>query len=391
MKSNATNLEAKSLAHICPRSHYTNGMQYQENMLAIQNISDGYKVIIISDNLYFDEGVLAKTSAECELLESGSILHRLSLYDESHKTKLSAKLLAGLKCLKILARWKPRIILFHGFSLIELTFVIAYKAVNPGVKLYLDSHSDKYNDQTWKSSAKTILLKKAFTIYWMAFKNYIDKIFYISLDCKDYLTKVYGLNEDKMDFLPLGGIILEEMEYKDVRTKTRIEYKYEQQDVLFIHAGKFNKQKLTLELLNAFTSIPNKNARLILAGVLNEDVKEKAMEIILKDQRILYIGWQDGKNLQRLLCASDCYIQPGTQSATLQSAICCRLPIIIAPHKSHYSYMNGNGFFVLNCKEMEYAIRRMLDKHTRTIMSKNSMKIATQLLDYTVIASKLYK
>lgn len=366
-------------------------MQYQENMLANQNVQDGYKVIIISDNLHFKGGVLTKTSAGLEPLDSGGIVYRLSLYNKRCQTNLCAKVSAGLKCLAIMAHWKPDIILFHGLNLIELTFVIAYKIAKPKTKLYLDSHSDKYNDQAWKSEAKTLFLKTTFLIYWMAIKKCINKIFYISIDCKDYLTEIYGLKEDEMEFFPLGGQILGDEEYETARAHTRAMHEYKQKDVLFVHAGKFSKEKLTLELLNAFTLIASKNAKLILAGALDEGIKKEALDIISKDQRILYLGWQDGKKLQKLLCASDCYIQPGTQSATLQSAICCRLPIIVAPHRSHYSYMKGNGLFVRNSRDLKYAIEKMLEKHAREQMAQNSAKISMQILDYKKIASRLYE
>ena len=78
--------------------------------------------------------------------------------------------------------------------------------------------------------------------------------------------------------------------------------------------------------------------------VLKQDVEDEMKRLISQDNRIRFVGWQSADELRRLLCAAEVYVQPGTQSATMQMALCCRCAVVLDDVLSHEPYINGNGW-----------------------------------------------
>ena len=66
------------------------------------------------------------------------------------------------------------------------------------------------------------------------------------------MQEVYGFPQDKLIFLPLGGMILPREEYESIRRETRDRYQIEDGKVCLIHSGKLDPSKRTLELLDAY-------------------------------------------------------------------------------------------------------------------------------------------
>ena len=121
-------------------------------------------------------------------------------------------------------------------------------------------------------------------------------------------------------------------------------------------------------------------------------MKSKLEPLIEKDKRVNFAGWKVADELIEYLCAADLYVQPGSQSATLQNAICCGCPIMLYPHKSHKPYLRGNGYYVKSKEDMKRVFKEILN-HPNLLrtMSDNSEKIAKELLDYKKLAARLYE
>ena len=64
---------------------------------------------------------------------------------------------------------------------------------------------------------------------------------------------------------------------------------------------------------------------------------------------------KDAQELMQLLCAADVYVQPGSQSATLQNSICCRCAVIVDDVPSHHPFVNGNGWMVHDAEALVQA------------------------------------
>ena len=85
-------------------------------------------------------------------------------------------------------------------------------------------------------------------------------------------------------------------------------------------------------------------------------------------------------------------MQPGSASATLQNAICAGDAIIAANNEIYRDLVKKNGWLIDRVEE----IADILDlvEHNPTVienMKRESKRIGGQLLDYKVLANRMYK
>ena len=163
-------------------------------------------------------------------------------------------------------------------------------------------------------------------------------------------------------------------------------------DILMVHSGKMGAKKRTYELLEAFCSVDAKNLKLIILGSMTDDVSSKVMPLIEQDPHVEYLGWQSGEELMDYLCASDLYVQPGGQSATMQNALCCGSAAALFPYPSHKFLLGDSVFYIDTVEDMKKLFTEI--SQNREILEekrKMSDKIAKEKLDYKVLAARLYR
>jgi len=152
-----------------------------------------------------------------------------------------------------------------------------------------------------------------------------------------------------------------------------------------------NERKKTLMLLEQFTKLENKNLILLLAGSFSDEIKVKSELYLKEDSRIKYLGWLNSNEINGLMCASDVYVQPGSQSASLQNAICYRNAIIAYEHKSHVPFVDGNGYLIRDEETLYNAMKNISQDVDMLIsMKAKSFDIAIKLLDYKELSKRIY-
>jgi 1,2-diacylglycerol 3-alpha-glucosyltransferase len=133
------------IAHLCLSCFYIDGFAYQENQLVAQNVADGNEVqVIASTESYAANGELEYIEPNDYLGSDGARVIRL-LYKKWLPRFLMRKLRMHNNVYNLLDEFNPDVILFHGACGWELLNVSKYINKNPNVKLYVDSHEDKYN------------------------------------------------------------------------------------------------------------------------------------------------------------------------------------------------------------------------------------------------------
>jgi len=174
------------------------------------------------------------------------------------------------------------------------------------------------------------------------------------------------------------------------RKKVREDLGIKDNEILILHSGKMNESKKTLELLKSFLKTKSSNLKLILLGSIGEGIKPEMLSLISSDNRINFLGWKNVDEMYDFLCATDLYAQPGSQSATLQNAICTGCPVMVFPYKSHEPYVKANGFYVKNQIDISEVIK-LVDKNPEILneMQTNSRKIAKELLDYNELSRRI--
>lgn len=365
-------------------------MTYQDNQLANQNAEDGHTVTVISDCFKFEKSQLIKVPEEDKILKNGVRLIRVE-YDSIIHPQISSRIRKVNKLYEIIENIKPDVILFHGVAGYEMLTVAKYKKRNPNIKLYIDSHEDLHNSGTfWLSMTFQYKIFNRYIVN--KIKNEVDKFLYISYESKDFLKKMYKLEDDKLEFYPLGGNVIDESIKKKFSQEIRNKHGYSRNDILILHSGKLTPHKKTKELIIAFKKVINPCLKLIIVGAIPEGNYHTLNKLIQSDKRINFIGWKSSSELIKYLCAADLYFQPGTQSATMQNAICCGTPVALAPYTSHKPYIKDNGYYVETIKDYTSVLEEVSKKpETLRYMSEKSYEIAREILDYRLLAERLYE
>lgn len=379
------------IVHLCLSNFFIDGFAYQENELVRQNILDGHDVVVIaSTETYNENRELAYVEPGSYIAVEGARIIRVP-YSRWLPHKVMTKLRMHPGILDLLQREAPDVILFHSLCGWELLTVKSYKTAHPEVRVFADSHED------FNNSARTFVSK--YFLHGMYYRSVlrnvldsIDKVLCISVETINFVRDFYGVPANKIEFYPLGGYVYDDDEYMRVRAAGRSEYHLTDGEILFVQSGKMDGTKKILETLRAFTKIDNPDIQFVLAGHLHEDVVVEVNAIIAKDSRIQFVGWKTADDLQALLCAADVYVQPGTQSATMQMSLCCRCAVILDDVPSHKPYINGNGWLVGSGVSLDDVL--LAASNNKALLAKMSLlssQIASSLLDYKKLASRLYE
>lgn len=378
------------ILHLVLSNYYMDNCNYQENALTRQNMKDGHDVrIFASSVVYKGDSSQCYIEPSTYVNEDGILVTRLP-YRKNIMRILAAKIRAYPNLYKMIEEYAPDLIFFHGVQSYELLTVAKYKQNHPEIKLYMDNHSDSNNSAS-NFFSREILHKIFYKKIIKKTISYINKIFYISIECGDFLRNMYDVPMEKMEFYPLGGDIIEGNQYVNTRESVRRSLSINDDNILLVHSGKINKYKKTIELLRAFKHVDDDRFRLLILGTITDDIKTEFKELIKNDNRVIYLGWQDAEKLLGYLCAADIYVQPGSQSATMQNAVCCGCPVMLYPHKSHKPYIKGNGFYVETIQDMIDCLMTISKKpEILQKMSEASYVIAHELLDYKKLAERLY-
>lgn len=379
------------ILHCCLSSFYIDDYNYQENILPSINKMDGHEVkIIASTETFVKNSKIGYIETGKYFTKDGIEINRVP-YKKYLPHFIMNKVRQYDNVYNLIDEFSPDVILFHGVAAYDLLTVAKYKKNNPDVKFYVDSHADENNSgSNWIS--KNILHKIFYKNIIKKAYFYIDKIFSITYETKMWLQKIYNIKEIKIEDFPLGGYILNEEERTKIRKKIRKQLELKDSDMLFVHSGKMDKLKLTQELLQAFIKVNKQNLKLVIIGSISEKQKGDIEKLLKKNNKIFYLGWKSTDELLEYLCACDLYVQPGSQSATMQNAVCCNSAVALYPHKSHVFLLHDSAFYIESIEDMVNLFNE-ISVNTEILENKRklSFKIACEKLDYRKLAKRLYE
>lgn len=378
------------IAHLCLSCFYIDGYSYQENELVAQHVAEGHDVVVIaSTETYGPDRRLTYVKPGEYLGSDGARVIRLG-YRKGLPHVVARKIRAHPGLYKLLQKEAPDIILFHGLCGWELKTVARYKRAYPGTSLFVDSHEDANNSARTAISKYFLHMSIYRPIILRALKS-VEKVLCVSMDTIEFVKKFYGVPEHLVEFYPLGGKIFSDEEYAVRRAAARYTYDLADSNVLFVQSGKIDASKKLLESLAAFSRTEGRQYRFLIAGHISDSIREQVSAFLRKDARIKYVGWKSPEELRDLLCAADVYVQPGTQSATMQMSLCCRCVVILDDVRSHKPFVDGNGWLVGGGLSLEQAFTAVSENvGDLREMSARSGEIASRLLDYRVLAARLF-
>lgn len=379
------------IMHLCLSCFYNDNYTYQENLLPSINKEDGHEVrIVASTEVFVDNARLGYVTPSSYETADGIPVTRLP-YRKWLPHIIMKKLRAYPGVYDLLEDFAPDVILFHGCQAWELRTVVRYKRKHPHVKLYADSHEDKQNSaRTWLS--RNTLYRLFYVPVYKRAEPYLDKVFYILPETKEFMQEHMNADVDKLGLYSLGGLLPDDAAYANSREKKRAELGLKDTDILLLHTGKMEVLKRTPELLAAFSNVRADDLCLAVIGSIPEEMKEAIMPALAADPRIRYLGWKSGAELWDYLCACDLYMQPGKISATMQNALCCRCAAAVYPHPSYTEVMGDSLFYVETQTDIERLLTRIAAEPELLLgMRQKALKVAREKLDYRVLAARLYE
>lgn len=379
------------IVHLCLSNFYVDGYLYQENALVRQHVADGHDVTVVaSTDTLGPNNKPSFRPAGRYIGTDGAAVVRLD-YVRLLPKKIAAKLRFYRGLLPELEKLAPDVIMCHGISGGFLYELEKYKRRVPAVRIFADSHADRNNSATtWISRA--VLHEVFYRFFAQRALHAFEVVLCISLETRDFANTVYGIPEKRLEFFPLGGVIFEDDEYSMRRNRFRARWAIDDEVVLFVQAGKFDEKKKLVEALKAFAEYTTRhNFRYLVAGHVQDSLQAQVASIVSSDKRIQLIGWQDSEQIMDLLCAADVYVQPGSQSATMQMSMSARCALVLARVKSHEPFMNSNGWFIERSEDLP-SVMSEIDNDPAQLaeFGRNSFEAACRLLDYRKLAARFY-
>lgn len=377
------------VTHVCLSCFYIDDFLYQENELVRRHVADGHDVTVIASTETFDNrGELTYVAPRSYMGSDGAPVIRLP-YRRGLPAVLARKVRAYPGVYRLLADLAPQVVVCHGPAGWELLTVARYVRDHPGVILHIDSHADAFNSaQGWAS--RHLLHGQFYRRILHRAMRVSGPLLCVAPSAMDFARKVYGVPEDRMEFFPLGGEVLDDDARAARRSATRDRLGVGADQILIVQSGKQGRAKKLPQSLRALAQVPDPRLRLVIAGLLQDDIRDEVEALVAQDPRVTFLGWQNPGQLTDLLCAADVYLQPGTQSATMQQALCCGCAVILADLDSHAPYRQGNGWFVGDEAALVEALRAVPEADLPTMQAR-SLEFARRVLDYRAMAERMLR
>lgn len=370
------------IVHCCLSCFYIDDHAYQENMLVAEHVRLGHDVLVVASTESFSDSRQMTYLAPGDYLGSdGARVMRLPY--RIRPLRLGAKVRAYPGVRRILDEFRPDAIVFHGLCAWELITVAGFVRDNPATLFYVDSHEDHNN------SARTILSRHL--LHGIFYRSIIRtcspqlrRILCVSTETMDFVARIYGIDRARLEYFPLGGTLWTDDDYLATRRRVREELGWTASLKVLLQSGKIDAAKRLDRTLDALERTPDESLRLVVAGQLMPDVAHALDARLDADPRIRRLGWVSPERLRDLLCAADVYVQPGSQSATMQMALCCRRPVVLDDVPSHRALVTDNGILVRDTNELAASLARIgsMTADELALMSERSSEIAQRLLDY---------
>lgn len=378
------------ILHINISGPFNENGTYQENFIPGEHANMGHEVILWTSCYEWDGIKKQKVPEVRKKMDNGVILQRWE-YRKIVNEWVAEKIRAIPHTYEKLDKEHPDFIMLHGGQTAIVTDVCKYVADNPKVRVVMDNHADSFNSAQ-NMFSKWILHKLFYRHYMKKAYAVSGKVFYISEESKDTLTGLYGLPEEKMQCLPLGGKLLNDEDYMKKRIAAREKLLIKDDIISIVHSGKLYPEKKTAELLEVIKKIDSPNIHLTIIGSAEGEVLNQIKIAAQEDERITWLGWKKGEELIEYLCGGDVYVLPGDLSATVQSAMFCRCAVLVYPYKNYTSMNLCRYSYVENSAQLEENISHIINEpDLLDKMRDEAFRYALEYLDYSKQAERILR
>lgn len=376
------------IIHVCLACSYVEGWGYQENILPKMHRQMGYDVTVITSDYAFNNKFEPIKKDRREYVNSDGVNVFVLDRDNSY-AGIRLKNYKGLY--EQLQKEKPEIVFVHGGQSITLKDVLRYCSES-NATLYIDQHGDYYN--TPVNTIKKKIIHKIIFKYWMQKAvPYTSKFWGVTPWRCQYLHEVYGIPEEKIGLLVMGGdddyIHFDEL--PELRINIRKQLDISNEDFVIITGGKIDRTKNIHLLIRAVQRLNNNKIKIIVFGQPSTDIEDEICNLS-KHPAVRNIGWIESTRVYDYYLASDLAFFPGTHSVLWEQAAACGIPLVVKDWEGmHHLDVGGNCRFVQAESEDEYLniIQEIVnDKDTYDQMKNIATSKAVKEFSYKEIAKR---
>lgn len=317
------------IVHVCLSMGYTEGLNYQENIIIKYQARDGHNVSLITTDHCFIEGVWGICQTESDYVNPDGV-HIIRLpfaFPVSYNINRQVGIFKGFK--DTLEKLSPDTIFVHNIQFQDIRRVAAYKRRHPGVKVYVDNHSD------FSNSARNWFSRNTLYRFWWkpcakAMEPYAEKFWGVMPSRVDFLQNIYGIAPEKTDMLVMGADDESVMRASNPEIKHSIRERFGilQEDFLIVTGGKIDAFKTqTLLLMKAVQKIARDDLKLLIFGSVEEDLKDKLFSMC-DGSKIQYVGWAKGEQSYEYFASADLVVFPGRHSVYWEQVTAQGIPML---------------------------------------------------------------
>lgn len=317
------------VVHVCLSMGYTEGLNYQENIIIKYQAQAGHEVTLITTDHCFNGGEWGLCQTESDYINPDGV-HIIRLpfaFRIPYKVNKHIGIFKGFK--QILEELTPDIIFVHNVQFQDIRAVAAYKKKHPNVKFYVDNHSD------FSNSARNWFTRNTLYRFWWkpcakAVEKQVDIFYGVMPSRVDFLINIYGIAKEKTDLLVMGADdeCIERAARPEVRKAFREKYHVKDNEFLIMTGGKIDAFKTqTLLLMQAVKEIANDKVKLLIFGSVEEQLKERLFALCDGD-KIQYIGWAKGEQSYEFFASADLVVFPGRHSVYWEQVAAQGIPML---------------------------------------------------------------
>ena len=377
------------IVHIVPSAPYNDYWGYQDNLLPKYHREMGHEVTVITTNTMHQDGRIVETECANYVLNDGVRVIRLAkrMYKLGALTGLNSR----LDVYDWLIKLRPDFIFFHGLVSSTVYDVIKYKKkINPGCVVVQDNHLD-YNIGRGFSSAKDKLARAFYRRINRKANPYVERVYGVTPWRKQYAEDYFKISPNKTDVLIMGADD-EKIDFahrEEIRGAMREKYGIKEEEFLVVTGGKIDLKKNIHLLMQACSELDK--VKLLVFGLVNDDVKEIFESILAHGKNIIYVGWLDSDRVYDYFFAADLVAFPGQHSVLWEQACACKVPCLFErwDGMDHVNNGGNSGFIhdistaALKKKITELRFTEEYEKMRSVALSEN-----TDVYLYSKIAEK---
>ena len=317
------------IVHICLVEGYTEGLNYQENLIIKYQAEEGHEVSLITTDHCFNEGEWGLCRTESDYMNPQGV-HIIRLpFAFPVPYAVNRKLGVFRHLPEVLEKIGPETIFVHNIQFQDIRRIAAYKKKYPEVRIYVDNHSD------FSNSARNWLSRNTLYRFWWrpcakAVEPYTEKFWGVMPARIDFLINIFGVAPDKTDLLVMGADdeSVAAAERPEVRRRVRERCGIAQDDFLIVTGGKIDAFKTqTLLLMEAVKRMARDNVKLLVFGSVEEDLKER-FSALCDEKTIKYVGWAKSDQAYEYFASADLVVFPGRHSVYWEQVTAQGIPMV---------------------------------------------------------------